>query len=234
MVPVQVALRVVVHLADAERVITRIAQHARLFVLVLHRYPMVPQHPVSPRAQAGQQGRPGRRARGCAGIRAAESGPLGRESIEVRRLNDAIPIRPEAVAPELIGHQEQDVGAGRPLLGGRRDRTGRQYDHHAQWPQSSNSLLLAHGNALQATSMTLTVHHNLPRNAPVANTSRAGRLLLSGLDATRYGTRTHVKDRILLTDQGSSGRRTRPLGVSQSGGPVLLWLTAGCRRPCPG
>ena len=111
MVPVHVALRMVVQLADGGGVVAGLGQRARHFHRVLRAHLGVAQHAVIPRREPGEQ--PG--ARGSAGrrggIRIDEAHALRRELIQMRGAYGAIAGRTEAIGAPLVGHQQQDVGA---------------------------------------------------------------------------------------------------------------------------
>ena len=109
---VQTALRVPVHFADAEGVVSGLAHQPRELGSVVACNPSVAQHAVVPGGepceQAGAGGSTGRR--GAVGVREHDS--FARDRIQVGCVNGRVAHAAEAVETKLVCHQEQDVRSG--------------------------------------------------------------------------------------------------------------------------
>src|SRR5829696_7406212 len=60
----------------------------------------------------GREARPARYTDRAVAIGVLEQGPARCEVIEIRRLDDRIPVRAEYALAVLVGHDEQDVASG--------------------------------------------------------------------------------------------------------------------------
>ena len=70
----------------------------------------VDHHAVVVGIQPGEQGRPRRRAHRGRGVGGIEGGTLRCQAVEVGSLADRVPVAPQRVLPELVGHEQDDVG----------------------------------------------------------------------------------------------------------------------------
>ncbi len=110
MIAVEVALRMVVQLADGSGVVAGVAQGARHFERIARADFGVAQHAVIPRREAGEQRGARRRAGGSGGIGVGEADSRGGKLIQVRRVDGAVAGGAQAIGAPLVGHQQQNVG----------------------------------------------------------------------------------------------------------------------------
>lgn len=61
------------------------------------------------RQTTSSRGRANRRS----GVEARETNAIGRHGVQVRSLDDPVPIEPHIAPAQIVGHQEHDVGLGR-------------------------------------------------------------------------------------------------------------------------
>ena len=113
MVAVQIALRMVMQLADGGGVIARVAQGARHLHRISRPDLGITQHAVIPRREPREQPRPRRRARGSGRISVGEADPDSRQLVQIRRVDHAVAGGAQTVRAPLVRHQQQNVGPRR-------------------------------------------------------------------------------------------------------------------------
>ena len=111
MIAVHRPLWTVVHLADTHCVVAGITHGLRFGLRVTLAHLNHVQHAVIPRRQTGEQSAARGRAGGSGGVGASEAHTFLANAIDVGGVDRLIAIGTCAVAPVLVVHDEQDVGA---------------------------------------------------------------------------------------------------------------------------